>query len=95
MAKSEVYSWRLSSDLKEALEEAARRERQSVSKLLERIVRVWLKQSRRIGSRDAEEQVRLHKAAARTLGSIRGGNPNRSERVREDLQFRLRQRRAG
>ena len=35
--KTEVYSWRLSPDLKDDLEEAARRERVSVSRLLERM----------------------------------------------------------
>ncbi len=42
MAKTEVYSWRLSEELKGELEEAAKQEQQSVSGLLERIVDEWL-----------------------------------------------------
>lgn len=38
-------------------------------------------------------QTRLHKAAACTFGTIRGGNPNRSQNVRRDLQSRLEKRR--
>jgi hypothetical protein len=87
--KSEVYSWRLSRDLKIDLEEAARRERISVSRLLERIAREWLK-TRASAAEDGEaEQERLKAIAMQYVGTIRGGDPDRSaevsKRVREIL----------
>ncbi len=84
--KSEVYSWRLSPDLKWALEEAARREHVSVSRLLERIAREWLKTQAWVAE-DEAEQARLRAAAAPYIGSLRSGDPDlaesASERVRE------------
>jgi len=86
--KSEVYSWRLSPDLKQDLEEAARRERMSVSRLLERITREWLK-ARAAATGDEAEQERLKAVALQFVGTIRGGDPDRSaevsKRVRELL----------
>ncbi len=94
MNKSEVYSWRFSAHLKGAIEEAARRERITVAALIERIVAGWLAEERaRYGAVDAE-QARLHEAAARTLGTIRGGNADRSTTVREAVHARLTRRRA-
>ena len=46
MTKSEVYSWRVSPDLKMQLEVAARDEKTSVGTLLERIAREWLDEHR-------------------------------------------------
>lgn len=92
--KSEVYSWRLSSKMKSELEEAARRENESVSRLLARIVVTWLAEARSRNGDEHEEQRRLHAAAARTFGAIRGGNPRRSEQVRNAVGNRLATRRA-
>jgi hypothetical protein len=87
--KTEVYSWRLSPDLKSDLEEAARRERVSVSRLLERIAREWLKARAAAAEDDEAEQERLRAIAMRYVGTIRGGDPDRSaevsKRVRELL----------
>jgi hypothetical protein len=87
--KTEVYSWRLSSDLKDDLEEAARRERISVSRLLERIAREWLKTRASAAEDDEAEQERLKAIAMQYVGTIRGGDPDRSaevsKRVREIL----------
>jgi hypothetical protein len=87
--KSEVYSWRLSPDLKDDLEAAARRERVSLSRLLERIARDWLKAEAAAVRDDEAEQERLRAIAMRYAGTIRGGDPNRaaeaSKRVREAL----------
>lgn len=94
MSKSEVYSWRVSPELKSALEEAARAERTTVSKLLDGIVAAWLEQADSNGDQQAIQR-RLHRAAARTLGKIHGGNPRRAERARELLRKRLTKRRAG
>ena len=87
--KTEVYSWRLSPDLKSDLEEAARRERVSVSRLLERIAREWLKARAAAAEDDEAEQERLRAIAMQFVGTIRGGDPGRasevSNRVRELL----------
>jgi hypothetical protein len=93
MAKSEVYSWRLSPDTKAALEAAARAERSTVGGVLHDVVSAWLR-GRRLDRRD-DEQARLHAAAAKTFGTIRGGDPRRAERVRELVRRRVKQRRAG
>ncbi|GMR24572.1 MAG: hypothetical protein BMS9Abin37_3132 [Acidobacteriota bacterium] len=94
MAKTEVYSWRLSEELKGELEEAAKQERQSVSGLLERIVDEWLHTFRVGRNGNEEEQKRLHRAAARSFGKIAGGDPARSEKVRQAVTKRLTERRA-
>jgi hypothetical protein len=87
--KSEIYSWRLSPDLKSDLEEAARRERVSVAQLLERIAREWLKARAAAAEDDEAEQERLRAIAMQFAGTIRGGDPDRaaeaSKRVRELL----------
>jgi hypothetical protein len=87
--KTEVYSWRLSPDLKSDLEAAARRERVSVSRLLERIAREWLKARAAAAEDDEAEQERLRAIAMQFVGTIRGGDPDRasevSKRVRELL----------
>ena len=87
--KTEVYSWRLSPDLKDALEQAARRERVSVSRLLERIAREWLKARASAAEDDEAEQERLRAVAMQFAGTIRGGDPDRAaeagQRVRESL----------
>jgi hypothetical protein len=93
MAKTEVYSWRVSPETKTALEDAARRERATLGALLDRITREWLA-GRTAGSPDDVEQRRLHAAAAEVLGSIRGGNPHRAEQARQTIRGRLGRRRA-
>jgi predicted transcriptional regulator len=89
MKKSEVYSWRVSPELKSALEESARGEQSSVAELLERIVRDWLLRTRKD---DEEVQERLHEAAAKCFGKLQGGDPHLAEeasaRVRETLEGR-------
>lgn len=94
MRKDEIYSWRVSSDMKAALERAARAQGKSIAQLLERLVASWL-ESTGGGAEDDDEQRRLHQAAARWLGKLRGQDPSRSERAREDLRARLKNRRAG
>jgi hypothetical protein len=75
--KHEVYSWRLSRELKCDLEEAARRERVSVAQLLERIARHWL-ETRDAAPDDEAEQERLHAVAMQFAGTMRGGDPDRA-----------------
>lgn len=91
--KSEVYSWRLSPDLKADLEHAARREGVSVSSLLDRITREWLKA--RPGAADDEaEQERIRASAMRFIGKLRGGDPDRSAKVSERVRETLKERHA-
>ena len=93
MAKTEVYSWRLSAELKMDLESAARREGRSLADLLEEVSRRWLRES---GSADGgEEQARLHAVARRFAGSVEIDDPDLSTTVRERVRDRLRQRHAG
>ena len=87
--KSEVYSWRLSPALKNALEETARQEHATISMLLERIVIGWLAAHRRENSQEEAEQQRLHAVAAATFGTMRGSNPSRSVQVRSLVRARL------
>ena len=86
MKKSEVYSWRVSPLLKASLEDAARRERSSVAKLLERIVEDHLRKSR---ASDDEEQERIRARVRRLAGAISGSDPTRSSRVSELVRARL------
>lgn len=92
MAKTEVYSWRLSPRLKVALEDAARRRGMSVSGLLEEIAEAWLEESRRLNAADEREQERIRKAAMKWAGSIDSGDPhlaeNASRLIREHLAAR-------
>ena len=91
--KTQVYSWRLSAEVKTDLEREARVRRMPVSAILEAAVRDWLKKA---GDNGAEEETQrqLHAAAARCLGVLAGGDPERSERARETLRERLRRRHA-
>jgi hypothetical protein len=90
MSKAVVYSWRLDPDLKQRLERAARAERTSVARLLDRIAREWL------AKREAEEEAeqrRLHAEAAKWIGSISSGDRYRSQQVRERVRAKLMEKR--
>jgi hypothetical protein len=88
--KSEVYSWRVSTDVKTELEREARRRKLSLSKVLDLAAREWL--SKAGGGDEEEEQRRLHAAASEYLGAFAGGDPRRSENARATLRERLRRR---
>ena len=90
--KNEVYSWRVSSDLKTGLERDARRRKISVSAVLDLAARDWLKQSAAAIGEDGEEQHRLHEAGMKCVGVIAGGNPRRAETAREAVRERLKRR---
>lgn len=81
--KTEVYSWRLSADRKAALEEEARREGTSLSALLDRVTADWLAHRRNGHSNDDAEQAALRKRVMATVGTIRSGDPTRSQRTSE------------
>jgi hypothetical protein len=87
--KSEVYSWRVSTDLKTGLEREARRRKISVSAALDLAARDWLNKSGAETDGD-EEQLRLRKAASRCFGSLASGDPYRSENARQAVRQRLR-----
>jgi hypothetical protein len=80
--KTEVYSWRLSADKKAELEGEARRERTSLSALLEKITTDWLNARRGQGD-DAADEAAIRKRAAAAIGAIRGGDPTRASRASE------------
>jgi len=81
--KTEVYSWRISTEKKAALEGEARREGTSLAALLDDITTNWLSERRNGGAEDAAEQVKIRQQAATAIGSIRGGGPTRASRASE------------
>ena len=87
--KTEVYSWRVSSDVKTSLEREARRRRMSMSAALDAAAREWLQKSGMTSEGD-EEQHRLHKAASKWLGTFASGNAQRSEAASQAVRDRLR-----
>jgi hypothetical protein len=89
--KTEVYSWRVSPDLKSRLEREARRRNLSVSAILDLATREWLDECTPEMGGD-EEQLRRRKAASKSIGALAGGNPHRSENVGQAVRQRLRQR---
>jgi predicted transcriptional regulator len=86
--RTEVYSWRLSGELKSDLEREARLRQAPVSSVLEAAVRDWLKKGDADASAD-EAQRRLHAAAANCFGVLASGNPRRAETARAELRKRL------
>lgn len=90
--KTEVYSWRVSTDLKTGLEREARRRKLSVSAVLDLAAREWLNNTGAGEERgeDDAEQRRLHQAASKCLGAFAGGDAGRSENVRRTVRRRLR-----
>lgn len=89
--KTEVYSWRVSSDIKTSLEREARRRRISMSAVLDLAAREWLQKSGMANEGD-EEQRRLQKAASRWLGTLASGNAERSETASQAIRDRMRRR---
>lgn len=86
--KTEVYSWRLSGELKSDLERESRLRQVPVSSVLEAAVRDWLRKRDADASED-EAQRRLHAAAASCFGALASGNPRRAETARDELRKRL------
>jgi hypothetical protein len=86
--KTEVYSWRVSTDLKTGLEHEARRRKISLSAVLDLAARDWLSKGD-AGPASDEEQLRLQKAAAKSIGALASGDPHRSESARQALRQRL------
>jgi hypothetical protein len=87
--KTEVYSWRVSTDLKTELEREARRRKISVSSALDLAARTWLEEGGAEIESD-EEQLRLQKAASKCFGVLVSGNRHRSENASQALRQLLR-----
>ena len=68
---------------KAELESEARREGTSLAQLLEQITENWLEERRRGRNGEEAEQEAIRKRVMATVGTIRGGDPTRSERSSE------------
>ncbi len=86
--KTEVYSWRVSLDLKTSLEREARRRKISMSEALETAAREWVRKGA-MANEVEEEQRRLREAALQCVGQLSGGNTRRSETASEQVRARL------
>lgn len=86
--KTQVYSWRLSSERKAALEEIARKQNRAVSELLEEAVNQWLSGQSGLESEEALQQ-KFRRAAAPAIGGIAGGDPERAEQSATRLRAKL------
>ena len=88
---TEVYSWRVSPELKQDLEREARRRKASVASILDAAAREWLKKSR-AGVADDEEQKRLHAAIEPFIGAISRNIPYSPEMLRDTVRRRVNRR---
>jgi hypothetical protein len=88
--KTEVYSWRVSADLKTGLEREARRRKISLSAVLDQAAQEWLMKSG--AGNDDDEQKRLQQAASECFGVLASGDARRSETVSQVVQRRLQRR---
>jgi hypothetical protein len=89
--KTEVYSWRVSKEIKAGLEREARRRKMSLAGVLDLAAREWLKENSDRES-DSQEQARLLKVAMKYVGTIQGNDPHRAENARDEIRRRLRKR---
>jgi predicted transcriptional regulator len=89
--RTEVYSWRLSDELKSDLEREARLRRMPVSAILDLAVREWLKKSA-LDVEGEEAQRELHATAEQYLGVFAGRNRQKAETAREAVRKKLRRR---
>ena len=83
--KTEVYSWRVSSDVKAELKREARRRRVSLAAILDLAARELLNKSE-VGHGDDQEQTRLQEAAAQCFGAFEGTDVHRSENTRQGVR---------
>jgi hypothetical protein len=89
--KTEVYSWRVSTEIKTSLEHEARRRKISLSAVLDLAAEEWLKKSAPAND-DDDQQRRLHQTALKCVGSIAGDDPLRSENAAKAVRQKLRRR---
>jgi len=91
--KTEVYSWRVSADLKSSLEREARRRKITLSAALDLAAQEWLNKHD-VTEEDAGRQQKLQHAAAQCFGAFASGETRRSETVRQVIRERLRRKHA-
>ncbi len=89
--KTEVYSWRVSADLKAELEHEARKRKGSLAAILDLAARDWLSKSG-ADVPDQEEQLRLQESARQCFGAFAGTETSRSQNVPQSVRQRLRRR---
>lgn len=77
-----------------ALESEARSAGMTMAEMLDRLAKQWLETRKQQNGDDDAEQARLHAAAAKYIGAISGGDPFASEKVREVVRKRIRERNA-
>jgi hypothetical protein len=87
--KTEVYSWRLSADLKAEIEDQARSESKSMSALLEELTSDGLRVRRRGNSGQATARAALLKRVLPTVGTIRSGDPYLASKVNQTVRGRI------
>ena len=79
--RTEVYSWRVSRELKSDLEREARRRMLSLCAVLDLAASEWFRNND-VSTESEQEQQRLRQAVAVTFGSLAGANASRcSERA--------------
>ena len=91
MPKSEVYSWRVSPELKDRLMRVAQTRKLSLADLLDEISLAYLRTYE--DPDDEARQRALQAALAPCLGTVEGDDPNRSRRAGAQVQRKLRDRR--
>jgi hypothetical protein len=85
--KSEVYSWRLSPELKMDLEREAREQKIALSALLERMAQDWLMRRR---AADEKEQARIRTRVEKVIGKLSiGCGPYTNETVAKTIYENL------
>ncbi len=89
--KTEVYSWRVSPEIKSMLERESRRRKTPVSELLDLAVQNLLAAGGP-NANDEDEQRQLRAAALKCVGAFAGKDPDRSSRARQSVRQRLRKR---
>jgi hypothetical protein len=89
--KTEVYSWRVSTELKIGLEREARRRKMSLAAALDLAAQDWLKKNG-ADVDDEREQKRLHEAGSKCIGTITSDDLPQANNVREAVRERLRRR---
>jgi hypothetical protein len=94
MAKTEVYSWRVSPELKMRLEAAARTKGISVAAALEQAVRTWLESDPGLIA-DEQEQERLQARARGFIGAFSSDEHYSKEALRRKIVSRLREKHEG
>src|ERR1017187_5989943 len=90
---TQVYSWRVSTEIKSDLEREARLRKTSVSAVLNLAARGGRKKRAMTVEEDAQEQA-VHEASSKCLGAIAGRDPRRAENASRIVRERLRRRHA-